>query len=809
MVPAALSVDATRELPPLTPEPRRARQLPPTDSTTGVLLLTATCGFLAFLDVTIVNIAFPDIRRSFPSTDLATLSWVLNAYNVLLAALLVPAGRWADALGRRRMLLTGLAVFGVASLVCGVAPGVGVLIAGRALQAVGAALLVPSSVAILLHAVAPRRRVTAVGLWGAAGAVAAAVGPPLGGLLVQELGWRAVFLVPVPLTALLIWLCRRNLVESRDPEAGRPAAGVVGPLAVAFGLVALGLVQGESWGWTSVRTLACFAGGVVAAVVAAVWARSGSARRDLGGIGRRPVAIANLGTLIFSAAFYGLLLTYVLFLTGVWHYSVLHAGLAMAPGALAAAAAAGPAGRAAEKHGHRIVTVVGCLVYVAGCLMFATRTTTSPAYLTDWLPCFLLTGAGTGIVLPNLLGAALAPLPLDRLATGSSVNSAARQVGGVLGVAVVIAVMDARGGASVLTRAHHIWSFAAVVGGVVALLGLFLRPATAPGEAVLVHPSRPGSRGYPLRYLCAAAPRILRRHRLSADSVGRRYTTSFRLSGEEFGRWQDLFDVRPGQRAPLAYYTTSGALGLMRLLADTGINFRYLLHLQTEMRRPADADAVEPDRTYSFELRLSAIVRLSGSKVGLVIDTVVRTESGRLVQQGRETFLIRRVGKALAKGLPTVPPPLELDLATVAGYFPRLSADDAATRTTVGIDHDLGRRFGEISGDRNVVHTTHVAARIFGYRKPFIQGLCTASTVAAALTDAGRPPVIWSRLTFCSPVWVGQRIQVLADDGTVEVRSQSGRVVAFGSYARAAAGREPVGRHAEVPVPRVREPQPA
>src|SRR5689334_7183665 len=127
MVPAALSVDATPELPPLPPEPARARQLPPTDSTTGVLLLTATCGFLAFLDVTIVNIAFPDIRLAFPSAHLATLSWVLNAYNVLLAALLVPAGRWADALGRRRTLLTGLAVFLVASLMCGAAPGAAVL----------------------------------------------------------------------------------------------------------------------------------------------------------------------------------------------------------------------------------------------------------------------------------------------------------------------------------------------------------------------------------------------------------------------------------------------------------------------------------------------------------------------------------------------------------------------------------------------------------------------------------------------------------------------------------------------------------
>src|SRR4051794_25059933 len=160
-----------------------------------VLLVTSLAVFMGFLDVTIVNIAFPDIEASFSGTSLAGLSWILNAYNIVFAALLVPAGRLSDRLGRRRMFFIGVATFLTASVVCGIAPSVAVLVVARAVQAAGAAILVPTSLALLLPEFPLEQRATATALWGATGAVAAAAGPSLGGVLVAATNWRWVFFV--------------------------------------------------------------------------------------------------------------------------------------------------------------------------------------------------------------------------------------------------------------------------------------------------------------------------------------------------------------------------------------------------------------------------------------------------------------------------------------------------------------------------------------------------------------------------------------------------------------------------------------
>src|ERR1700750_769084 len=160
-----------------------------------VLLVAAVAVFMAFLDVTIVNVAFPSIREAFPETSLAGLSWVLNAYNIVFAALLVPAGRLADLLGRRRLFFIGMGVFLGASALCGLAPTAEVLIGARVLQAAGAAVLVPTSLALLLPEFPPERRATATALWGAVGGIAAATGPSLGGLLIEGANWRLVFFV--------------------------------------------------------------------------------------------------------------------------------------------------------------------------------------------------------------------------------------------------------------------------------------------------------------------------------------------------------------------------------------------------------------------------------------------------------------------------------------------------------------------------------------------------------------------------------------------------------------------------------------
>src|SRR6187200_630074 len=240
-----------------------------------VLLVTAVAVFMSFLDVTIVNIAFPDIERSFPGASLAGLSWILNAYNVVFAALLVPAGRLADRIGRRRVFLGGVGVFLAASAACAAAPSVTVLVAARVVQAAAGAALVPSSLALLLPEFPLEQRATATALWGATGAVAAATGPSLGGLLVDATSWRWVFLVNLAIGLPALVPARRLLRETREANPG-PLPDLVGALALVagVGLLSLAIVKGQAWGWGGPRVLGALAAS--AALLVAFVVRSAS-----------------------------------------------------------------------------------------------------------------------------------------------------------------------------------------------------------------------------------------------------------------------------------------------------------------------------------------------------------------------------------------------------------------------------------------------------------------------------------------------------------------------------------------------------
>src|SRR6266568_5181574 len=203
----------------------------------SVLAIASLGAAVAFVDATIVNIAFPDIERSFPGTSISSLSWVLNAYNIVFAAFLVAAGRIADLVGRRRVFVLGLELFTFASLLCAIAPSVNTLIAFRVLQAFGAAFLVPSSLALVLNAFPPERRSHGVALLAAVAAAAAGLGPSLGGLLVAAANWRLVFLVNLPIGAVAIVLARRQLVESRAPGRRR-LPDLLGALLFALAIAA-------------------------------------------------------------------------------------------------------------------------------------------------------------------------------------------------------------------------------------------------------------------------------------------------------------------------------------------------------------------------------------------------------------------------------------------------------------------------------------------------------------------------------------------------------------------------------------------
>src|ERR1700759_2936182 len=205
--------------------------------------------FMASLDLFIVNIAFPDLSRSFDNASLSSLSWVLNGYAIIFAALLVPAGRIAARVGRKRVFIIGLLTFVVASALCAVSPTIPLLVVARVIQAVGAAMMIPTTLGLLLPAFPPEQRPVAIGIWSAVSGVAAALGPPIGGLLVQ-LSWHWNFLVTVTIGLIAAAIGVRLLDEVRAPEDGRPDLLGAAMLALGIGLLTLGIVQGPEWGWT-------------------------------------------------------------------------------------------------------------------------------------------------------------------------------------------------------------------------------------------------------------------------------------------------------------------------------------------------------------------------------------------------------------------------------------------------------------------------------------------------------------------------------------------------------------------------------
>jgi EmrB/QacA subfamily drug resistance transporter len=425
--------------PPVTiegPGPRRV---------TAVIGVLSLAVFMSSLDLFIVNLAFPYIAKQYPGTSLSSLSWVLNAYTIVFAAVLVPAGRWADRVGRRKVFVAGLAGFSAGSVLCGLAPGVAALIAARVVQAAGAGAMVPASLSLVLAAVPASGRAKALGTWSALGALGAALGPVIGGALVQ-VNWRWVFWINVPVGLAAMVLAVRVVPESKDERAlGRPDLIGAGLLAAAVGLVALALVKAPGWGWDSAGFL-----GLLAASLACGAAMVARSRRhhspviELELFRSRTFSGSFAASMLYYAGFGAFVLSTVEFLTGVWHYSAVLAGLAIAPGPLMVlpfARVVAPR-LAVRLGGPGRVAVIGCAVNALAQLLWLYRIQATPAYLTHLLPVQLLGGAGVGLAIPSLLGAGSASLTPARFGTGSGILNTARQVGTVLGVAGLVAILS-------------------------------------------------------------------------------------------------------------------------------------------------------------------------------------------------------------------------------------------------------------------------------------------------------------------------------------------------------------------------------
>jgi len=460
-----------------------------------VFAVTVAGAFVVALDLSIVNVAFPSIRESFPEASTSTLSWVLSAYSVVFGALLLGAGRIADRSGRRRWFLRGLAVFTIGSLLCGVATSPWLLIGGRVVQAVGAALLMPASLALLLGATPGPLRAQAVALWGGISALAVATGPSLGSLLIDAGGWRWAFLVNLPVLAMAAVATRRVVTES---VVGGPPPDLVGVaiLSLAVASLALGITQGEDWGWDSAAVIGALASSVVLGVAAVRRAQRHPAPAiDLSLFSNRTVALANAATVAYAIGFFAMLLANVLFLTNVWQYSTLKAGLAITPGPLVVAALSRSTGALASRVGYRSVLVAGSLVFALSMLWSVALMPLEPDYLGRWLPASLLTGLGVALTFPVLSAAAVAGLPPERFGVGGAVNQTARQLGAVLGVALLVAILGTPTTADeALDAFGRAWLMCGVAAIAAAVISSRHRPAPAPAAAapsLSVEPAAP------------------------------------------------------------------------------------------------------------------------------------------------------------------------------------------------------------------------------------------------------------------------------------------------------------------------------
>jgi len=449
------------------------------DAPPRVILVIVCAGVvLASLDLFIVNVALPQVGRDFhlDGAALGDLSWVLNAYAIVYAALLVPLGRLAERYRRERGFLLGVAVFVAASAACGAASSLPMLVAFRVVQAAGAALLTPTSLGLILASFPPERRHGAVRAWTAVGGFAAALGPVIGGLLVAA-SWRWVFFVNVPIGLIALAIGWRRLPHVAGHRV--PAPDALGALLVTAGVgaLSLGLVKGGGWGWGDGRTIASLALGATAlGLFAAHLARHRNPLIDRALFRLRPFTGASAVALLFSAAFGAMLLSRVLWAQDVWHWSPLITGLSIAPGPLMVPLFSFlVAGRLTARFGAGAVIAAGSTIFAAGAAWWALAIGLRADYVGDMLGGMLLTGIGVGLTLPTLMATGASSLPPHAFATGSAVVNMLRQVGLAVGVATLIAVLGTPHSPLATLGAYQraTWMIAAIafVGG---LLGLGL-----------------------------------------------------------------------------------------------------------------------------------------------------------------------------------------------------------------------------------------------------------------------------------------------------------------------------------------------
>jgi len=404
------------------------------------LIAVSVAIFMLLLDITVVNVALPDIQRSLHSS-FQDLQWVINAYALTLAAFLLTAGALADLLGRRRVFVTGLIVFTASSAACGLASSPLALNLARAVQGVGGAMMFATSLALIAQAFHGKERGVAFGVFGGVIGAAVAVGPVVGGVITSGIGWEWIFFVNVPIGVLAVFLTLTQVAESRDPEAtGVDWMGLL-TFSGALFLLVFALIQGNEKGWGSTRILAYLIGSVVLlALFLVVELRQRRPMLDLSLFRRPAFAGASIVAFAVSSSMFAMFLYLTLYIQDALGYSPLQAGLRFLPVTLLSFAVAPISGRLSVRVPVRLLLGIGLLLVSAG-LLAMTAVTASSGW-TTLIPGFVLAGAGIGLINPPLASTAVGVVHYSRSGMASGINNTFRQVGIATGIAGLGAVFQ-------------------------------------------------------------------------------------------------------------------------------------------------------------------------------------------------------------------------------------------------------------------------------------------------------------------------------------------------------------------------------
>jgi EmrB/QacA subfamily drug resistance transporter len=411
-----------------------------------VLAVAVLGSGMAFLDGTVVNVALPDIGRDLGAST-SSLQWILNGYLLTLASLILLGGSLGDRYGRRRVFVLGIGVFTVASAICAMAPNATMLVAARLLQGIGGALLTPGSLAMIESTFRPGDRARAIGAWSGLGGVATAIGPLLGGYLVQAVSWRAIFLINIPLGIVVVTMATRHVPETRDPTARGPL-DFTGAALAALGLAGstYAFIEGPDAGMSRAILITGIGGFAALAAFLVHERRSQNPMMPLEIFKSRQFSAANLVTFVVYAALSGFFFLFVAFLQVSLGYSPIAAGAASLPVTALMLLLSARAGALAQRIGARIPLTIGPLVIAAG-LLLMTGIEPGDSYITGVLPGVFVFGLGLTLVVAPVTATVLAAADTRHSGIASGINNAVSRVGGLLAVAVLPLIAGLTGNA--------------------------------------------------------------------------------------------------------------------------------------------------------------------------------------------------------------------------------------------------------------------------------------------------------------------------------------------------------------------------